>query len=165
MRPLIHSIALALRRGLPVLAWAALALPFVSCVENRYSRPSRHAQVERRGPPAHAPAHGYRRKHEETHERARLPQGVKLVFDRQLGVYVLLGLADHYYDGHRYYRRRHDEWQASLELDRGWARLAIGSLPRGLRAGKQHSYRRKHARGRGHARGHGNYEVPADADD
>ncbi|MFQ5698723.1 MAG: hypothetical protein ACE5IL_10630 [Myxococcota bacterium] len=154
-----RSIARLLRCGLPALAWASLALPLAGCIASDRPIPPRHARVQRHGPPSHAPAHGYRREHEEVHERASLPSGVELVFDRRLGIYLLVGLADYYYDGHRYYRRHRGQWQVSLELGRGWTRITVGGLPRGLRASKRHSHRKRHRRGHGHD------EFPADADD
>jgi hypothetical protein len=77
------------------------------------------------GPPAHAPAHGYRRKH---------PTGVELVFDSGRGVYVVVGLADHYYYDGYFYRLRGDVWEMSLKCDSGWASVSMALLPPGLQA-------------------------------
>ena len=49
------------------------------------------------GPPPHAPAHGYRRKN---------PDGIEVVFDVGVGVYVVLGHDGIYWDGGRYLRWR-----------------------------------------------------------
>ena len=40
------------------------------------------------GPPAHAPAHGRRR---------RVVHGVELIYDVGMGLYVVVGRPDHYY--------------------------------------------------------------------
>ena len=79
------------------------------------------------GPPAHAPAHGYRRK---------LPSNVEVVFDSDSGVYVVIGL-DHYFwlDGH-YYRFYKGQWEASVMIGNGWHSIAGKQLPAGLREKK-----------------------------
>ena len=77
------------------------------------------------GPPPHAPAHGYRRKH---------PSGVELVFDSGRGVYIVVGLTDHYYHDGYFYRLRGGIWEMSLKSDSGWAAVSMASLPPGLQA-------------------------------
>jgi hypothetical protein len=76
------------------------------------------------GPPAHAPAHGYRRKHID---------GAELVFDSSMGLYVVVGYSDHYYHEGYYYRLRDGLWEMSLKLDGGWTFVSERSLPPGLR--------------------------------
>ncbi|MFH1716163.1 MAG: hypothetical protein ABIF19_02330 [Planctomycetota bacterium] len=79
------------------------------------------------GPPAHARAHGYRRKQ---------VAGVELVFDSGIGVYVVVGHPNHYYhDGH-FYRLSGVQWEISLQPDDGWAFVAEESLPPGLQKNK-----------------------------
>ena len=92
------------------------------------------------GPPAHAPAHGYRRKQ---------VSGVELVFDSGRGVYVVVGLADHYYYDGYFYRLRAGAWEMSLKPDKGWASVSIGSLPSGLQARGN-----ENGNGKGHGNGH-----------
>ena len=76
------------------------------------------------GPPAHAPAHGYRHKQ---------VCGVELVFDTGLGLYVVVGHPDHYYcDGH-FYRFVGGVWQTSVEFHSGWIVTTGKPLPSGLR--------------------------------
>jgi|GEM_PF-2724602 len=75
------------------------------------------------GPPAHAPAHGYRRKH---------VYGYDLVYDSSCGFYVVTGLSHHYYhDGH-FYRLHGDVWQVSLR-GAAWRPLGYDTLPSPLR--------------------------------
>jgi hypothetical protein len=81
----------------------------------------------RQGPPAHAPAHGYRRKHVGDAE---------LVYDSGCGVYVVVGSPHHYYYNDRFYRLSGAEWQVSLTLDSGWVRISDDRLPPGLRKNK-----------------------------
>jgi hypothetical protein len=75
------------------------------------------------GPPAHAPAHGYRRKHVD---------GLELVYDSTYGVYMIVGIPDHYYwDGH-FYRIYGGIWEVSFRVDADWAPATTVSLPPGL---------------------------------
>jgi hypothetical protein len=77
------------------------------------------------GPPAHARAHGYRRKQ---------LAGVELVYDSGLGVYVVVGFPDHYYCDGYFYRFSGTLWELSLKPNGGWASVSEHSLPPGLRA-------------------------------
>jgi hypothetical protein len=74
------------------------------------------------GPPAHAPAHGVRRK--QVH-------GFQLTFDVGLGVYVAVGVTDVYYHGGYFYRVRGSVWEISLRGD-VWGPVVIEKLPPGL---------------------------------
>lgn len=130
-----------------LLAGFVLAV-FAGCVHHHHGRrhvPSTVAEptgpvVAKRGPPPHAPAHGYRHK--------RRQDAVDLVFDSGLGVYVVVGLHDHYFHADRYYRLAGGAWQVSLRINRGWTALEASALPPGL------------AKRRG-ARGHGKRQHPA----
>jgi hypothetical protein len=79
----------------------------------------------RHGPPPHAPAHGYRHKTD---------QGVDIVFNSSLGLYVVVGAKDHYYYDGSYYRRLGDRWEVSLRYDGSWKPISATALPTGLRA-------------------------------
>jgi hypothetical protein len=79
--------------------------------------------VVRQGPPAHAQAHGYHRKH---------VGDVELVYDSTWGVYVVVGFPDHYYYNDQFYRLCGTEWEVSLTLDGGWVRISEDRLPLGL---------------------------------
>jgi hypothetical protein len=98
--------------------------------------PGHDAREARRGPPPHAPAHGYRHKHDVAHG------GVDLIFDSGLGVYVVVGWPDHYWHLDRYYRFANGLWMVSARIDGGWADCEPGRIPDGLRE--------KHARAKGH---------------
>ena len=76
------------------------------------------------GPPAHAKAHGYHRKHID---------GLELVYDSTYGVYVVTGKPDYYYCDGYYYRMYGNTWQASLRIDSNWAPATMVSLPPGLK--------------------------------
>jgi hypothetical protein len=92
------------------------------------------------GPPAHAPAHGYRNKQ---------VCGVEIVFDSGRGVYIVVGMPDHYYHDGYFYRLRAGAWEMSLKPDTGWASVSMGSLPSGLQA-------RSGDNGNGNGNGKGN---------
>jgi hypothetical protein len=101
------------------------------------------------GPPPHAPAYGYRRKH---------VSGVELVYDSGLGVYVVVGLADHYYHDGYFYRLRGGVWEMSLKPNSGWAAVSMASLPPGLQAkgnGRNHDNGKGNGNSNGKGRGHG----------
>ena len=103
------------------LALVILLLVMASCsTVGVYQSPGRRIG---HGPPAHAKAHGYRRKQ---------VAGVELIFDSGLGLYVVSGHPDHYYyDGH-FYRLYGSVWEISLRPDGGWSCVSVKSLPRGL---------------------------------
>jgi hypothetical protein len=76
------------------------------------------------GPPPHAPAHGY---------RAKTPQGVDVVFDTTLGVYVVLSVPGQYWLDERYYRKRSEGWFVGPGVEGPWTVCATADLPAGLR--------------------------------
>jgi len=84
------------------------------------------------GPPAHAEAHGYRRKQ---------IAGVEMVFDSALGLYVVVGYPDCYYCDGYFYRLNDAVWEMSLQPDHGWTYISVRSLPRGLQAKSNGRYK------------------------
>lgn len=91
------------------------------------------------GPPPHAPAHGYRHKH----------HGVELVYDSELGVYVVVDFPDHFYFKGRYYRFGELHWEVGVHIDGPWESISAETLPPGLRGkGKGKGKTREHP-GRG----------------
>lgn len=89
-----------------------------------------------KGPPDHAPAHGYRRKH---------ASGVELVFDSERGVYLVVDYPDYYFFDDKYYRRIKDRWEVSVRIEDGWVAISNAELPPGLRDASHP--------GKGHGRG------------
>jgi hypothetical protein len=81
-----------------------------------------HPQGYGYGPPPHAPAHGYRHKY-HNHD---------LVYDANLGVYIVLGFTDYYFLDDIYYHHRHDGWYYSRDFDRDWRQYKDKRLPPGL---------------------------------
>ena len=95
---------------------------------------------EGNGPPQNAPAHGYRYKQ----------QGHDLVYDSNLGVYVVVGLPDYYYFNNNYYRYNQNRWYYSKDLNRDWRDYKDSKLPPGL--AKKYGYGRKGKDNRKHDR-------------
>ncbi len=75
------------------------------------------------GPPPHAPAHGYRRKH---------PGGPVLVYDSGIGVYVVSGSPGIYWYGDRFYRYYGGVWQVGVAVNGPWHGAEHRHLPPGL---------------------------------
>lgn len=125
---------------LTLIAVVILLLMTTSC--SRYR--AHHEPIiitSEKGPPAHAPAHGYRRKH---------VHGVELVFDTGLGVYVVVGRSDHYYHDGYFYRLSGGIWEMSLEPDSHWKVVSHSSLPIGLQVKAK---AKSNDNGRGKSRG------------
>lgn len=98
---------------------------------------------KRNRPPAHAPAHGYRRKH---------VAGTELVFDSGRGVYVVVGHSDHYYHNGYFYRLRGSLWEMSLKPNGNWKVVSGKSLPMGLQV-KVNSNSNSNSKGKGKGKG------------
>jgi len=97
-----------------------------------------------RGPPPHAPAHGYRAKHHRHN----------MMYDNRLGAYVVLGYDDHYYLDDRYYRYRDGGWWFNVDIDsRDWRHIDANRVPHKLRKsqggkGKQHKHKKHSGKGK-----------------
>ena len=76
-----------------------------------------------KGPPPHAPAHGYRRKNRH---------GIEMTFDSHLGVYALLNYPMHFYLDGNYYRKSKNKWESSKDIHRKWKSIKKQELPKGL---------------------------------
>lgn len=81
-------------------------------------------KTKKGGPPPHAPAHGYRHKHESTN----------LVYRQEIGVYVVEGYPDHYFSDGHYYRERGTRWEISVHLEGPWKVTSTSKLPMGLKS-------------------------------
>ncbi len=76
-----------------------------------------------KGPPPHAPAHGYRRKNRH---------GRHMTFDSNLGVYIMMDYPMHYYWDGRYYRKGKHQWESSKDINKKWKNIKKQKLPKGL---------------------------------
>lgn len=84
-----------------------------------YTGPGPH-----RRPPPRTPAHGY---------RYRFEDGLIIVFDSGLGLYIVDRRPGWYwYDGH-FYRHQRDRWDYSPRFDGPWHSITRDRLPPGLR--------------------------------
>jgi hypothetical protein len=99
---------------------------FAGCVH------AHETKEARRGPPPHAPAHGYR------HQKGP----VDLRWDAHLGVYVVIGHPHHFFHDGRYFRRAGNHWERCGSWKKAaWKRIDGAEVPGALA---------KHYRGKGH---------------
>jgi hypothetical protein len=132
-----QSLAATFAAGLLVLA---------GCVHVEHNE----KHEARRGPPPHAPAHGYRH-----HQKA-----VDLRFDVQLGVYVVIGHPNHFYSDGHYFRRVGPRWERCGSWKKGnWKVVEVDVVPVQL---ARHYRGKGQKHGKGHGHGHGG---PAKHDD
>lgn len=127
-----------------------------------YSGPPVVVEEEGNGPPPWAPAHGYRHKHQRAYQSRE--QTVDLVFDSNVGVYVVVGIPNYYYWDGAYLRLEAGHWWRAQYLDASWTPCPAEALPGNLRSKPVTRYRGPprdhradwdHDRGYGHGRGHG----------
>jgi hypothetical protein len=129
-------------RRIPVAILVAAAFFAAGCaVHHHEHRPAPPVLVHEPGPPPHAPAHGYR------HKQHR--DGVELVFDTKMGVYVVVGHVDHWFCDDHYYRTAHGAWYVASRFDGPWKVVEVSGLPAGLRV-----YHGAKVKGKGKAKGH-----------
>jgi hypothetical protein len=124
---------------------AALVIGVTSgCVKHVHEAPPAPPKVvaKQGGPPPHAPAHGYRRKHAQ--------DGVDMVFDSGLGVYVVVGTPDCWWADSRYYRWHDGAWSIGARVSGPWTVVALDDVPSGLRGYKAKA---KNGKGNGKAKG------------
>lgn len=115
-----------MRSRLSALLLSGVLASGVACVVVDPGGPPRgHA-----GPPPHAPAHGYRHKH----------AGHDLVFDRDLGVYVVVDLRDVWFLDGSYFRLAGDRWEIAVSAGGPWRVASVGAVPARL-------YEKRHPHG------------------
>ena len=125
---------------------AAGLLALAGCVHVE----QREHQEARRGPPPHAPAHGYRHHY----------HAVDLRYDTYLGVYVVIGHPNHFFSDGHYFRRTGSQWERCRSWKKGnWKTVEVVVVPVQL-ARHYRGKGPKHGKGNGH--GHGG---PAKHDD
>lgn len=101
------------------------------------------------GPPDHAPAHGYRKKHPG--------KKVALVYDSKLQVYVVSNHNGCYYSAGQYFRVGVSTWEWSVDIEGPWHTVkSLSDVPRGLRkmdvSAKQKKKAKDKEKGKGKAR-------------
>ena len=128
-------------RLVELLAALVIVVTVVGCQEIVLaSRSSEPVVAHKPGPPSHAPAHGYRHKHQN---------GAEFRFDSRLGVYIVEGETDIYFHDGWFIRIRSGIWQVSATLDGQWKAQPDNWVPPGLRA--KHHAKKPKARGQGAA--------------
>ena len=123
--------------SLSAVVLACMTFMLVSC--ESFSIGLGSGRRHKHGPPPHAPAHGYRHKH----------QGVELVYDSGRGVYVVVDFPLHFYFKGNYYRHRETNWEVGVHVDGPWESVSDEALPRGLRAKGKGKGKSKEHPGRG----------------
>lgn len=108
------------------------------------ARTTMTTKSDKKGPPPHAPAHGYRHKHSD---------GVVLVFEASLGVYAVSGHTNLYYYKDRYYRQHNRRWQTSGHFEGPWRNSPDSIVPQGLLENVADAGDKK-----GKGKGHGKYK-------
>lgn len=103
--------------------------------KHKKAEPKIKVKNKKHGPPPHAPAHGYRHKHQD---------GTELVFDDKLSVYVVVDLSDTYFKNDLYIRTNKGRWEVSATVSGPWRKAATKEVPPKLKA----KYGKKHAKGR-----------------
>ena len=124
---------------------AILILTFAGCSVQPVHRGEPDARDRGYGPPPHAPAHGYRHKHQ---------QGVELRFDSGLGVYVVIEIPDMYFNDGLYIRwsDRGGYWAVSPHYRGPWRIAAPNEIPKKL------DQRKGKWKGKGKGKGKGLYK-------
>jgi hypothetical protein len=92
-------------------------------------KPVKHAKVKskKHGPPPHAPAHGYRHKHQS---------GTELVFDSGLGAYAVVGVSGVYFQSNLYMRLLEGRWEVSGNFNGPWRKAKSREIPSKLKTAK-----------------------------
>ena len=134
---MVHSRRLLTVACTTLIMSISACAPFSSVTIGRGGQPAVHSGTDRHhGPPPHAPAHGYRHKHQYQ------GQDLEFVFDSGLGVYIVVGIPDRYYWNGYYLRIDGDQWYASVNLESGWEPRNDDSLPPGMKHKKHPNAKR-----------------------
>lgn len=99
-----------------------VALLLAACVDSASVRYGDSGSHYKKGPPPHAPAHGYRHKY-HNHD---------MIYDSGVDVYVVVGWQDHYFDNGFYFRYRDGRWQISATLSSDWKDANERDVPKKL---------------------------------
>ena len=129
----------------PIIFLLAVAFMLPAC-ETVSTHPRRTVHPPQHGPPAHAPAHGYRKKHGH--------DNVELVWDSGTGVYVVVGYEGHYFSQDVYYRVAGEHWEFSVGIEGPWKLSHDSKVPPGLKI-KKHKSNQGKGKHKGKGNGHG----------
>ena len=85
-------------------------------------------------PPAHAPAHGVRAKHNaHSQPQTRASGGFEFRFDSERGISIAVGLPGVYFEAGHFYRYDDGRWQMSVRSDGGWKAAKKNTTPEAIR--------------------------------
>jgi len=112
-----------------VLLSLSIAMPACQSTAVYRKTSSPRVVAKQTGPPPHAPAHGYRHKHH---------QGVDLVYDAEMGVYLVMGHDHCYFHKDTFYRLTNGSWEVSVEIGGKWRTIPDKKVPPGLQ--KKYAY-------------------------
>ena len=128
------------RVAIATLAAGLLAL--AGCIhvhEHEHAYEQGHEHGDEGGPPPWAPAHGYRHHH----------HGADLVFDAEIGVYIVVGHPHVYFDDGHYFRRVSSHWERCRNFETAhWKTVDVAYVPVPL--AEHYAKHSKHGKGKGH---------------
>ena len=130
-------------KGLSIIFFVLTATSLLSgCNVVNVHEPEYEREHRGYGPPPHAPAHGYRHKHRDH----------TLEYDHDLGVYIVVGFVDHYFDDGLYYKYTKHGWYSSHDLNKDWHEYRGDTPPGKLykKHGKGHAYGKDKHKDRDH---------------
>jgi len=87
-----------------------------------------------KGPPPHAPAHGYRHKHHD---------GVELAYDSRIGVYFAVKVPSVYFYNNLYMRLSDRNWEVAANFNGPWQPEKEGQVPYKLKKEKKKKHKKK----------------------
>ena len=96
--------------------------------------PVKTKKIKHKGPPPHAPAHGYRHKHHD---------GIELEFDNGLGVYFSVKMPGIYFHNGLYMRLSDGHWKIASHFDGPWRPEAEGQVPHKLKKTQKKKHKEK----------------------
>lgn len=128
-------------RTLMIIALALTSAAFIACSGKvRTKAPSSGPadrdvvivqEEDQNGPPDHAPAHGYRKKQYVGNAN------VVLEYSASLGLYIVVGQDDCYYNAGQFFRLDSGAWEWSVRIEGPWKAVDDrNDLPPGLRKHK-----------------------------
>ena len=124
----------------------ALTILLTACFNTTSVRYGSEPTYTRNAPPPHAPAHGYRHKHNNQN----------LIYDSGVGVYVVVGLTDYFFSDGLYFRYHSGNWEVSANLDNGWSLAEQRVVPQKLWQSKSKNHGHKGNNQKGEHPGKGN---------
>lgn len=120
--------------------------------------PPGHVKVKpyKHGPPPHAPAHGYRHRHQH---------GVEMVFDTAVGAYIVVGHPGiYFFNGIYFHKDTKGFWKSAKHFKGPWHMKDVRKLPMKLKnkSLKKEYKKKEYRRDSRERRGEGRYDKRSD---